>query len=188
MPSIDSYPPIHDYALVGDCRTGALVSSRGSIDWLCLPSFDSPSCFNRLLDWERGGYCEVLPTGVFRTKRCYQGRTAVLTTEFETTDGRAQLTDLMPVSADAGQDAVRFPLRQILRRIEGLEGRVEFTLTIKLRPDNGQITPSFEQRGRAGYCADFGGRMLFVAVDRPLEIRQGILTGRALVSRGETVT
>jgi len=188
VPSIDSYPPIHDYALVGDCRTGALVSSRGSIDWLCLPRFDSPSCFNRLLDWERGGYCEVLPTGVFRTKRCYQGRTAVLTTEFETTDGRAQLTDLMPVSADAGQDAVRFPLRQILRHIEGLEGRVEFSLTIKLRPDDGQITPSFEQRGRAGYCADFGGRMVFVAVDRPLEIGPGILTGRALVSRGETVT
>ena len=94
----------------------------------------------------------------------------------------------MPVSAAAAQDAVRFPLRQILRRIEGLEGRVEFSLTIKPRPDDGQITPSFEQRGRAGYCADFGGRMLFVAVDRPLEIGQGILTGRALVSRGETVT
>ena len=97
---MNAYPPIHDYALVGDCRTGALVSSRGSIDWLCLPRFDSPSCFNRLLDWEHGGYCEVNPTGFFRTKRAYHDHTAVLVTEFETTDGRAQLTDLMPVGAD----------------------------------------------------------------------------------------
>lgn len=102
-----AYPPIHDYALVGDCRTGALVSSRGSIDWLCLPRFDSPSCFNRLLDWEQGGYCEVNPTSFFRTKRAYQGHTAVLTTEFETTHGRAQLTDLMPVAADGGQAPAR---------------------------------------------------------------------------------
>ena len=183
-----AYPPIHDYALVGDCRTGALVSSRGSIDWLCLPRFDSPSCFNRLLDWERGGYCEVQPTGFFRTKRCYQGDTAVLTTEFETHDGRAQLTDLMPVATEGGQSGVRYPLRQVLRRVEGLDGTVEFSLTIKLRPDNGRTVPCFEQRGRACYSADFGGRMLFVAVDRPMEIGHGTLRGRGQVSRGESLT
>jgi GH15 family glucan-1,4-alpha-glucosidase len=185
---LTAYPPIHDYALVGDCRTSALVSSRGSIDWLCLPRFDSPSCFNRLLDWERGGYCEVAPTGFFRTKRSYRDHTAILTTEFEATGGRAQLTDLMPVAAADRQAAVRFPLRQILRRIEGLEGRVEFSLRIKLRPDDGRTVPSFEQRGRAGYCADFGGRMLFVAVDCPMETGSDVLSGRAVVSRGETLT
>ncbi|HKT33537.1 MAG TPA: glycoside hydrolase family 15 protein [Nitrospira sp.] len=183
-----AYPPIHDYALVGDCRTGALVSSQGSIDWLCLPRFDSPSCFNRLLDWEHGGYCEIRPTGYFRTKRAYEDHTAVLKTEFEAIDGRARLTDLMPVAADGGQTAVRFPLRQIVRRIEGLEGSVEFSLTIKLRPDDGRTVPSFAQRGRAGYCADFGGRMLLVAVDQPMEIGAGTLHGRALVTRGDTVT
>jgi GH15 family glucan-1,4-alpha-glucosidase len=185
---LNAYPPIHDYALVGDCRTGALVSSHGSIDWLCLPRFDSPSCFNRLLDWERGGYCEVHPTGYYRTKRFYQGPTAVLTTEFETVDGRARLTDLMPVAADPGQAAVKFPLRQILRRIETLEGTVEFSVTVKLRPDDGRTVPSFHQRGHAGYCADFGGRMLWVAVDRPLDIGEGTLHGRLVVSRGEAVT
>ena len=183
-----AYPPIHDYALVGDCRTGALVSSRGSIDWLCLPRFDSPSCFNRLLDWEHGGYCEVQPTRFFRTNRSYQEHTAILTTEFETIDGQARLTDLMPVAADGGQTAVRFPLRQLLRRIEGLEGRVEFAVKIKLRPDDGMTVPSFRQRGRAGYCADFGGRMLIVAADCPMEIGPGMLNGRFVVSYGDTAT
>ena len=185
---MNAYPPIHDYALVGDCRTGALVSSRGSIDWLCLPRFDSPSCFNRLLDWEQGGYCEVNPTSFFRTKRAYQGHTAVLTTEFETTHGRAQLTDLMPVAADGGQAPARFPLRQVLRRIEGLDGTVEFSIKIKLRPDDGRTVPSFVQRGRAGYCADFGGRMVVVAVNSPMEISPGLLSGRARVSRGDSLT
>lgn len=185
---MNAYPPIHDYALVGDCRTGALVSSSGSIDWLCLPRFDSPSCFNRLLDWERGGYCAVHPAGPYRTTRYYQGPTAVLTTEFETAHGRARLTDLMPVSADPAEAAVKFPLRQILRRIETLEGTVEFSLTIKLRPDDGRTVPSFKQRGRAGYSADFGGRMLWVAVDRPLDIGEGTLSGHLVVSRGESVT
>ncbi|HKY71618.1 MAG TPA: glycoside hydrolase family 15 protein [Nitrospira sp.] len=187
-PPSTAYPPIHEYALIGDCRTGALVSTRGSIDWLCLPRFDSPSCFNRLLDWDRGGYCEVCPTISFRTTRFYQDHTAVLTTEFETVDGLAQLTDLMPVVADDAQAEQRFPLRQILRRIEVLEGRMEFSLRIKLRPDNGRTVPDFTQRSRAVYCADFGGRMMCVAVETPLDMAPGILSGRALVNHGQSLT
>ena len=185
---MSTYPPIHDYALVGDCRTGALISSRGSIDWLCLPRFDSPSCFNRLLDWNHGGYCAVHPNGFFRTRRWYRPRSAVLTTEFETPDGRAQLTDLMPVASDGGQTAVRFPLRQVLRLVEGLEGTVEFSLTIKPRPDDGRTIPRFKARGRAGYCADFGGRMLIVATDAAMDIAPGELTGKVSVARGDRIT
>ena len=183
-----AYPSIHDYALVGDCRTGALISSRGSIDWLCLPRFDSPSCFNRLLDWDHGGYCAIHPTSFFRTRRWYRPNTAVLTTEFLTADGRAQLTDLMPVTVDSQPTVLRFPLRQVLRRIEGLEGTVQFSLTIQPRPDDGRTVPRFHERGRAGYCADFGGRMLFVGVDAAMEISPGKLTGKVTVTPGETVT
>lgn len=70
----------------------------GSIDWLCLPHFDSPSCFNRLLDRRHGGYRSVRPTSAYRATRSYRPDTAVLTTEFRAADGVARLTDLMPVS------------------------------------------------------------------------------------------
>jgi GH15 family glucan-1,4-alpha-glucosidase len=186
--NVSGYPPIHDYALIGDCRAGALVSSKGSIDWLCLPRFDSPSFFNRLLDWEHGGYCAVQPTSIFRTRRFYHPNTAVLTTEFETDEGRAQLTDLMPVAADGGESATLFPLRQVLRHIQGLEGKIEFSVTIKPRPDDGRTIPSFETRGRVGYCADFGSSVLLVAVDCHLDVGYGSLDGRVLVGRGDTLS
>ena len=183
-----AYPPIHDYALSGDCRTSALISSSGSIDWMCLPRFDSPSCFNRLLDWEHGGYCAILPTAPFRTRRFYHLNTAIVTTEFRTFDGLAQLTDLMPVTADGELAAVPHPSRQVLRRLEVLEGTIEFSLMVKPRPNDGRTVPCFESRGRAGYCADFGGSVLFVAVDSPMEIRNGDLTGRVVMDRGESLT
>lgn len=183
-----AYPPIHDYALIGDCRTSALISSSGSIDWMCLPRFDSPSCFNRLLDWEHGGYCAIVPTAPFRTRRFYHLNTAIVTTEFRTFDGLAQLTDLMPVTADGELAAVPHPSRQVLRRLEVLEGTIEFSLVVKPRPNDGRTVPCFESRGRAGYCADFGGSVLFVAVDSPMEIRNGDLTGRVVMDRGESLT
>lgn len=178
-----NYPPISDYALVGDCRTGALVSRDGSIDWLCLPHFDSPSCFNRLLDRHEGGYCSVRPTSTYRTTRSYRPNTAVLTTEFHTVDGVACLTDLMPVSDDG-----RFPLRQVLRRLQILDGTMEMALVVKPRPDDGQKIPDFKRRGQAGYCADIGGRMLCVAVDAPVLVEAGELSAQVRLSRGQSVT
>src|SRR5262249_22500207 len=91
-----AYPSIHDYALVGDCRTGALISSRGSIDWLCLPRFDSPSCFNRLLDWNHGGFFGVHSNNFFLPQRWDWPHNSVLTTEFITRGGRAPLTRPLP--------------------------------------------------------------------------------------------
>ena len=61
MPTHTPYPPIHEYALIGDCHSAALVSRSGSIDWCCVPRFDSGSCFGRILDWEHGGFCSIFP-------------------------------------------------------------------------------------------------------------------------------
>jgi len=183
-----AYPPIHDYALIGDCRTAALVSSSGSIDWLCLPRFDSSSCFNRLLDWNRGGYCVIQPTAHFRTSRRYHTDSAVLDTDFATEEGRARLTDLMPVAADGGPSAALYPLRQVLRRVQGLHGRIHLSLRVRPRFDDGQTLPVFTRRGPSLYCADLGGRLVSVACDAPLHIETGELTATFSLSEGESVT
>src|SRR5436305_7838056 len=82
-----AFPEIGDYAVIGDCRTAALVSKYGSIEWLCWPRFDSPSVFAALLDRERGGFWRISPTGSFSTKRSYVKDTNVLQTTFQTSSG-----------------------------------------------------------------------------------------------------
>jgi GH15 family glucan-1,4-alpha-glucosidase len=81
----DEYPPISDYAAIGDCRTAALVSRQGSVDWLCLPHFSGASVFAALLDRRRGGRFAVRPAAAFTTERRYVEGTNVLQTDFTTT-------------------------------------------------------------------------------------------------------
>src|SRR5829696_467966 len=92
------YPPIDDYALIGDCRSAGLVSREGSLDWLCLPRFDSPSIFAAVLDAENGGRFLVRPIGEFRTERGYLANTNVLETVFRTPTGACVLRDLMEMA------------------------------------------------------------------------------------------
>src|SRR5438874_11271826 len=88
------YPPISTYALIGDCHSAALISEVASIDWCCLPRFDSGSCFGRVLDWRRGGFCQIRPDGVkCSTSRRYVDDTLVLETTFRTGGGEARLFD-----------------------------------------------------------------------------------------------
>src|SRR6185436_9209237 len=94
----------------------------GSIDWLCLPDFSSPSLFAALLDPERGGSCAIRPVTYFTSSRRYLDDTPVLQTSFTTDGGTARLVDLAPV--DDGRSGLR-PLREVLRIVEGLEGAVE---------------------------------------------------------------
>src|SRR5204863_2428597 len=91
---MNPYPPIADYGLIGDCHGAALVSRAGSIDWCCLPRFDSGSCFGRLLDWESGGHCTVAPTGEPEdVHRAYVDDTLVLATTFRVAAGEARVID-----------------------------------------------------------------------------------------------
>src|SRR4051812_26408286 len=95
-----NHPKIQDYALIGDGRSAALVSNRGSIDWLCWPRFDSSSIFAALLDPEVGGSWSIRPIGSAQTKRHYLDDTNVLETEFSTETGKMVLTDFMPVTSE----------------------------------------------------------------------------------------
>jgi len=180
------YPPISDYAVIGDCRTAALISTAGSIDWLCLPRFDSPSLFNRLLDWQQGGYCSVRPQGPYTVRRYYRDDTAILVTEFTTDGGRVRVTDLMPVVSQENRQIRLDPLRQLLRRIDGLEGAVALKCIVKPRPDNGRLMPRFRARYHGLYTADVNKAALFVSSDVPMAVLPGELTGQVVVKRGES--
>ena len=92
-----AYEPINNYGMIGDMHSIALVSVRGSIDWLCLPRFDSPSIFAALLDDEKGGYFQIAPDEPdVACKQFYWPETNVLVTRFLSPNGAAELTDFMP--------------------------------------------------------------------------------------------
>jgi GH15 family glucan-1,4-alpha-glucosidase len=126
-------PSIEDYALIGDEQTAALVGTDGSVDWLCLPRFDSAACFARLLGDEDNGFWRIAPVGADRcTRRAYRRDTLVLDTEWETGQGAVRVTDLMP-QRDRAPDLVRV--------VEGLDGEVTLHSVLKLRFDYGSIVP-----------------------------------------------
>ncbi|WP_306183986.1 MULTISPECIES: glycoside hydrolase family 15 protein [unclassified Streptomyces] len=128
------HPRIEDYALIGDEQTAALVGRDGSIDWLCLPRFDSGACFARLLGDEENGHWRLAPKGAEGpcTRRAYRPDTLVLDTEWDTPEGSVRVTDLMP-QRDRAPDVVRI--------VEGLSGRVTVRSTLRLRFDYGSIVP-----------------------------------------------
>lgn len=162
---MDEAPPIGDYALLSDCHSAALVSSSGSIDWCCLPRFDSGSAFGRLIDWERGGHCTVAPTGEFESERRYLDGTLVLETTFRTGGGAARLTDCMLMPPQPRRDA--HP--QLLRVLECLEGEVELALAFAPRLDYGEIEPWLRSHDDGVFSATGGDDGLLVWSDVPLE-------------------
>src|SRR5438132_7006377 len=98
--SLSVVSEIQDYGIIGDCRSAALVSRYGSVDWLCWPRFDSPSIFAAILDKDKGGYWSISLAGPSRFERSYIRGSNVLETYFISPAGRATLTDLMPVSSE----------------------------------------------------------------------------------------
>ena len=102
-----SYQPIENYGIIGNMRTAALVGMNGSIDWLCLPHFDSPSVFAAILDDRKGGRFRIAPSGDdFRNKQFYWPDTNILITRFLHADGIGEIEDYMPVG-DVGSIARR---------------------------------------------------------------------------------
>ncbi|HEX2154469.1 MAG TPA: glycoside hydrolase family 15 protein [Acidimicrobiia bacterium] len=131
--------PIEDYALIGDTQTAALVARDGSIDWLCLPRFDSPACFAALLGDERHGRWRIAPRNPdARVVRRYREATLVLETEFHTPEGVVRLIDCMPVRHEESGTGGR---PDLIRVVEGVSGRVEMMLELVVRLDYGNFVP-----------------------------------------------
>jgi GH15 family glucan-1,4-alpha-glucosidase len=164
------YPPIGDYALIGDGRSAALVAMNGSLDWLCWPRFDSPSIFAALLDSERGGRFSVRPVGPFRSERRYLPDSNVLETIFHTPDGVVALRDLMPVATEEEKRIALRPEHEILREVEGLHGEVAIEVVYAPRPDYGAIQPALRQRGSFGLQCGVDGAVVSLWSDLPLEL------------------
>jgi GH15 family glucan-1,4-alpha-glucosidase len=131
---------IEDYALIGDTQTVALVEREGSIDWLCLPRFDSGACFAALLGDERHGHWSLAPKArPSAIRRRYRGESLVLETEFTTPEGVARVVDCMPI---------RGVVPDVVRVVEGVRGRMAFAMELVLRFDYGRSVPWVRSYGR----------------------------------------
>ncbi|MCU1572867.1 MAG: glycoside hydrolase 15-related [Micrococcaceae bacterium] len=151
---------IEDYALVGDLHTAALVSNTGSVDWMCLPHFDSPACFAALLDTPAAGRWLLAPVGAPRcTSRRYRPGTLILETEWATDTGRVRVTDFMPP---------RDEVVDLVRIVEGLEGTVAMHGELVLRFDYGRVLPWVRMLD-GGMSAVAGPDAAFLATPAPVE-------------------
>src|SRR5205814_4431899 len=124
---------IGDYALLSDCRSAALVSTGGSVDWLCFPRFDRPSIFGRLLD-ATAGHWSIRPVAHFETSRTYVDDTMLLETTFRTSTGSATLVDALAVGRnERGHELGSGATSTLVRSISGVEGEVERVLEFVTR-------------------------------------------------------
>lgn len=163
----ENYPPISDYGYIGDCHSAALISRAGSIDWCCMPRVDARSCFGRLLDWHRGGYCQIVPSVPYRTVRRYLDRTLILETVFQTDAGRARLLDCFTMR-QGGEHA---PHWQILRILEGVTGEVPISIDIVPRFDYGSIKPWIRRTNDNRHMALGGSDGLLISGDVPTAMK-----------------
>jgi GH15 family glucan-1,4-alpha-glucosidase len=184
------YPPISDYAIIGNCRSAALVSSAGSIDWLCWPRFNSPSVFAALLDGRQGGRFVVSPAGPFTSTRRYVGESAVLETTFRTPTGVGTLTDLMSVTQEGDKADELWPDHEVLRRIECIEGTLDVEVLYDPRPDYARDVPWFRSTPFGLVCAH-RNQVFALQSERPVELASdhgGPARGSATLRAGDAWT
>ena len=162
----DPYPPIGDYAMIGDCHSVALVSRTGSIDWACPRRFDAGSCFARILDWEHGGHYSITPTDLSEPPtRSYVDGTMVLATTFRSGEGECVLYDCCTMRRGGASN----PRREVLRIVEGVRGRVELRVHLVARFDYGQLKPWIRHHGHRLYSATGGDDALVICSDVDLK-------------------
>ncbi|HEY6189870.1 MAG TPA: glycoside hydrolase family 15 protein [Pyrinomonadaceae bacterium] len=184
----EDYRPLRDYALIGDAHTAALVSSDGSVDWLCWPRFDSAAVFCRLLDSHLGGYFRVGPASPHAAStRSYVENTNVLATIFSTGTGRFRLTDLMPVErlTETHEREDIASSYRVLRLVEGIEGEAEVEISFRPTFDYARAEASFDLR-EGGVVAYAGREALVLTCPAKFERdERGALRCRFKIKAGE---
>ena len=174
------YRPLRSYAAIGDGRTVALVADDGSIDWFCIPDLDSPSVFGAVLDSARGGRFELQPEVPFEVERGYIPDTNVLQTTFITDSGRVRVTDAMTLPSGLA------PGRELVRRIEGIAGRVPLRWSVEPRFGYGSRAGRWKRR--MGFPVAAAGRDAIAVCSSSAgteECRDGRVAARFEATAGE---
>jgi GH15 family glucan-1,4-alpha-glucosidase len=178
------FPSIGDYALIGNCRTAALVSRQGSIEWMCVPTYSSPSLFAAILDRDAGHF-RVGPASESRASREYLHGTNVLRTTFRTESGCVRVTDCLTL-ADASLPEL-YPEHELLRHVECVEGEVEVEVSFAPRWDFGRTRHAFADRRRLGWAlagCPFG-TVLLSDIELAHDAQDARLHGRARLRAGD---
>ena len=170
---------IEDYALIGDLQTAALVARDGSIDWMCVPRFDSPACFAALLGEAEHGHWKIAPAGGIRAvRRRYRGDSLILETEVECETGRVRVIDFMPI---------RTREIDVVRIVEGLEGTVPMRMELRIRFDYGSIVP-WVRAIEDGIVAIAGPDTIYCRADVPLHGEEFATCADFEIAAGERVS
>jgi GH15 family glucan-1,4-alpha-glucosidase len=180
------FKPIADYGLLSDCNTSALVARDGSIDWLCMPRFDSPALFARILDPE-AGHWTIAPAAEATVARAYADGSLVVETTFSTDTGSVKLSDGMAFAeGQRGHDLGNDAPHEVLRVVEGIEGEVPLEFELAPRPEYGLVKPLVRVTDYG--ARTFGGpNQIAVSSPVPLELDGSTLKASFTVSAGETL-
>src|SRR4051794_6168042 len=180
------FQPIAAYGLLADCTSSALVDSDGSIDWLCMPHYDSPAVFARILDPD-AGHWSIAPVGPSTARRRYLPGTLVVETTFTTPTGVVRLVDAMGFAeGQRGHDLGKDAPHEVLRLVEGVEGTVELQMECAPRPEYGLVRPLFRAEDRGGRT--FGGpNQIAVSAGVPVQIEDSTMRARFTVAEGDRV-
>ncbi len=171
MEKASSFPPIADYGFIGDCHSSALISRSGSIDWCCMPDMASPSCFGRLLDWKKGGYCQIAPTEPYTSSRHYYKKTMVLETHFKTEQAHIMIMDFFSMRVGGRKK----PYQQIIRIIKAVKGAMKLAFQVVPRFDYGTTTPWIRRYGENAYSVLGGNNGLLISSNIQLSIKKHTL-------------
>ncbi len=178
--------PIAEYGLLADCNSAALVDRNGSIDWLCLPRYDSPAVFARILDAD-AGHWSIRPAAAFTAERRYLPETLVIETTFTTDDGVVRLRDAMVFAEGQRRHDLGFDSpHELLRHVEGVSGSVELMMELAPRPEYGLVRPLFRMTERGGRT--FGGpNRIAVEAGVPVQVEDSTMRAAFTVAAGDHV-
>ncbi|MFA5038325.1 MAG: glycoside hydrolase family 15 protein [Candidatus Omnitrophota bacterium] len=176
---------INDYGIIGDCRSAALVSNNGSMDWLCWPKFDSPSFFAAILDPEKGGRWKIAPTGSWQARQKYREKTNILQTLFSKTGAAVRLTDFMPALTLEQKNSTFLPAHQIIRLVECLCGEAAIECVFDPRPGYGTQTLTLQDKKFMGLRAETRFGLLALQTNAALSVANGKASGNFSLKKGQ---